>query len=100
MDSSRSAAVDTPEAAQQHVRDAAYAAREASYALGVARREHKDAALIEMAARLEGPHLAAVLEANGRDIARAEAQGTEGHLIDRLRLDESRVAAMAQGASG
>ena len=97
METSRAGEAQEAATAEEHVRGAAYAAREASYALAVARREHKDAALIEMAARLEGPHLESVLEANREDVARAEGSGTSPHLIDRLRLDRSRVAAMAQG---
>ena len=89
--------MESNRAAEEHVRSAAYAAREASYELAQARRERKDAALSEMAGRLEGPHLAAVLAANREDVARAEAAGTSPHLIDRLRLDEARIAGMAQG---
>jgi glutamate-5-semialdehyde dehydrogenase len=40
---------------------------------------------------------AGVLAANAEDVSRAEAAGTPAAIIDRLRLDESRVAAMADG---
>jgi glutamate-5-semialdehyde dehydrogenase len=39
----------------------------------------------------------AVLDANAADIARAQASGTGGALIDRLRLDPDRIAQMAEG---
>lgn len=38
-----------------------------------------------------------LLAANARDVERAEAEGTAPTLIERLRLDEKRVAAMADG---
>ena len=38
-----------------------------------------------------------ILAANAADVAAAEAGGTPAHLVDRLRLDGSRVEAMAQG---
>jgi glutamate-5-semialdehyde dehydrogenase len=40
---------------------------------------------------------AAILAANDRDVQAAAAAGTPHHLVDRLRLDDSRLAAMAQG---
>jgi glutamate-5-semialdehyde dehydrogenase len=39
----------------------------------------------------------AVLEANRADMAQAEGEGITGALIDRLRLDERRISAMAAG---
>ncbi|MBK8463208.1 MAG: glutamate-5-semialdehyde dehydrogenase [Nigerium sp.] len=76
--------------------DQAVAAREASRALATASRARKDAALHAMAeALLAGS--GAVLAANARDVARAEAAGTPASLVDRLRLDAGRVAAMADG---
>jgi len=41
--------------------------------------------------------VAEVLEANATDVARAEHGGTTPTVVDRLRLDEKRVAAMAAG---
>jgi glutamate-5-semialdehyde dehydrogenase len=38
-----------------------------------------------------------VLDANGEDLSVAEAEGTTTTVLDRLRLDESRVAGMAAG---
>ncbi|MCW2712637.1 MAG: glutamate-5-semialdehyde dehydrogenase, partial [Marmoricola sp.] len=71
-------------------------ARAASTELALATRATKDAALEAMADALladVGP----ILAANVADVDAAAASGTPDHLIDRLRLDESRLAAMAQG---
>lgn len=40
---------------------------------------------------------AEILEANARDMAAAEEKGLTGSMLDRLLLDEQRVAAMAEG---
>src|SRR5690242_9140834 len=75
---------------------AARSARLAANELALARRARKDAALEAMAqALLE--RTAEILAANAEDVAAAEAAGTPAHMIDRLRLDETRVAGMAQG---
>ncbi len=71
-------------------------AREASTVLALATRAAKDAALEAMAQSvLENSE--AILAANAQDVSAAERAGTPAHMIDRLRLDESRVAGMAQG---
>ncbi len=71
-------------------------AREASTVLALAPRAAKDAALEAMAQALLD-HSTEILAANATDVAAAERGGTPAHMIDRLRLDESRVAGMAQG---
>ncbi len=71
-------------------------AREAATELALASRATKDAALAGMADALVR-HTARILEANAGDVAAAEGSGTSAHLVDRLRLDRARVAAMAQG---
>ncbi|CAM3683593.1 glutamate-5-semialdehyde dehydrogenase [Nocardioides zeicaulis] len=78
------------------VRAVAARAREASHELATATRATKDAALHAMADALlaAGPD---VLAANAEDVARAEADGTPANIVDRLRLDDARLAAMAQG---
>ena len=78
------------------VRAVATRARIASHELALATRAVKDVALQQMAEELlaaEGP----ILEANGEDVARAEGNGTPSNIIDRLRLSEERLAAMAGG---
>ncbi len=64
--------------------------------LATASTETKDAALLA-AADLLVERTADLLEANALDVAAAEAAGTDAGIVDRLRLDESRVAAMAAG---
>lgn len=71
-------------------------ARAAANVLALATRSAKDAALESMASALLA-HSSVVLAANAIDVAQAEAAGTPAHMIDRLRLDESRIASMAQG---
>ena len=71
-------------------------ARAAANVLALATRSTKDAALEAMAQALLD-NVAAILTANATDVANAEANGTQPHMIDRLRLDESRIAGMAQG---
>ncbi|MET3963284.1 glutamate-5-semialdehyde dehydrogenase [Marmoricola sp. OAE513] len=71
-------------------------AREAANVLALATRSTKDAALEAMAAALVASS-AEILTANAADVASAEAAGTPAHMIDRLRLDDSRIAGMAQG---
>jgi glutamate-5-semialdehyde dehydrogenase len=56
----------------------------------------RDAALLAAADGLEAA-CATILAANDEDVSRARAQGTSSTVIDRLRLDEGRVAAMAAG---
>ncbi len=78
------------------VAGAAQRAREAATELAVTTRARKDAALLAMADAL----VAAtddVLAANQEDVAAAEASGTPAAMLDRLRLDESRIAGMADG---
>ncbi len=81
---------------EQDIVDVAVRARTASHDLALATRAVKDAALQAMAAALVEA-TPAVLEANLEDVRRAEEIGTGANLIDRLRLDESRVEGMAQG---
>ncbi len=76
--------------------EVALRARTASTELALATRAVKDAALEGMAeALLADAEL--ILGANARDLASEASSGTARHLLDRLRLDEARVAAMAQG---
>jgi glutamate-5-semialdehyde dehydrogenase len=71
-------------------------AREAARELALALTQAKDAALEAMAARIEAD-AAKILEANAQDVEAARAKGRDGALIDRLALNEARVAAMAKG---
>jgi glutamate-5-semialdehyde dehydrogenase len=71
-------------------------AREAAPELALASTEQKNAALEAMAARIEARVLA-ILEANRHDIEAAQGNGRDAAFIDRLMLDQERVAAMARG---
>lgn len=71
-------------------------ARAAANELALATRGQKDAALHAMADALVAA-TDEVLAANAEDVSAAEAAGTPAAIIDRLRLDAGRVAAMAQG---
>jgi glutamate-5-semialdehyde dehydrogenase len=71
-------------------------ARGAANELALATRATKDVALEAMADALVADE-AAILEANAVDVETAEAGGTSEQLVDRLRLDDTRLRAMAQG---
>jgi glutamate-5-semialdehyde dehydrogenase len=71
-------------------------AKAATAALAVASTAEKDAALHAAADLLEA-NADAITEANAVDVANAEADGMDPGLVDRLRLDESRIAGMAGG---
>jgi glutamate-5-semialdehyde dehydrogenase len=72
------------------------AARSAAALLARAPAERKTAALAGAAAAIRARR-AEILAANARDLAEARQQGLTAALLDRLMLDETRVAAMAQG---
>lgn len=72
------------------------AARTAAAVLARTPTDAKNAALAAAAAALRAG-APAILEANAADMARARERGTKGALLDRLALDDARVAAMAQG---
>jgi glutamate-5-semialdehyde dehydrogenase len=78
------------------VQEQAQKARNAALTLSSATRATKDAALLAMADSLAKSETA-ILEANTRDVARAEANGTSAALIDRLRLTPDRIAGMVEG---
>jgi glutamate-5-semialdehyde dehydrogenase len=72
------------------------AARDAAAVLAVAPTNIKNAALRAAAAALRAD-LRTILAANDRDVAAAEARGTAKPLVDRLKLDDKRVEAVARG---
>lgn len=69
-------------------------AKEASRATAALTSDEKARALEAIAVALE-QNVAAIIEANDRDVARGQADGIGDSLIDRLRLDEKRVRALA-----
>jgi glutamate-5-semialdehyde dehydrogenase len=71
-------------------------AKAASRQLATATSDVKDAAL-HAAADLLVDRAGDIVRANADDVARAEAAGTTPTVVDRLRLTDDRVAAMANG---
>lgn len=69
-------------------------AKEASRATAALTSDEKERALEAIAAALE-ENAARIIEANAGDIERGDRDGIGESLIDRLRLDEKRVAALA-----
>jgi len=82
--------------AAEPVLDAARRARIAAADLAVRPRADKDAALQAMATAVDA-NTERLLEANARDVDRAEQAGTPEAIVDRLRLTEKRIAGMAAG---
>src|SRR3954468_14516208 len=78
------------------VTDICRAAKRAARALARADSATKDRALLAMAEALEA-RLGEILEANVRDLEAGRESGLSAALMDRLALDERRVAAMAAG---
>ena len=78
----------------KEVEAAARAARRTVADLAGVPGERLDAALLGIADRL-GERAREVLAANAEDVRAAQADGIAGALLDRLRLDEARLAAMA-----
>ncbi|HET6719807.1 MAG TPA: glutamate-5-semialdehyde dehydrogenase [Rhodocyclaceae bacterium] len=72
------------------------AARAASSAIARADTATKNRALLALAAAIRRER-AALLAANGEDLAAARANGLDSALIDRLTLSEKGIAAMAEG---
>jgi glutamate-5-semialdehyde dehydrogenase len=83
-------------ATRDEVLESARRAKVAAAAVALLPRSVKDAALIAMADALLDRR-AEILAANAIDVQAAQAAGTPDSLVDRLRLNDSRVEAMAQG---
>lgn len=78
-----------------HVADLAGTARQASRRLALLSRAGKDAALRTMADGLDAAS-GEIIAANDKDIARGRSGGLAQGLLERLRLDRARVAAVAE----
>ncbi|MCA1942955.1 MAG: glutamate-5-semialdehyde dehydrogenase, partial [Yonghaparkia sp.] len=70
------------------------AAKEASRALATLTTARKNAALEAIAAAIEDA-VPAIIAANADDLERGQATGLSAGLLDRLRLDEARIRALA-----
>jgi glutamate-5-semialdehyde dehydrogenase len=71
-------------------------AKSAARALALAETARKDDALAAMAQAIRA-HKADILAANAQDLTEAKASGATAAFVDRLALDDKRVAAMADG---
>jgi glutamate-5-semialdehyde dehydrogenase len=71
-------------------------ARDAARALGLASSTQKDAALAAMAQAIRA-RASEILAANAKDVAEASSGGATAAFVDRLTLDDTRIAAMAEG---
>ncbi|MGN6286697.1 MAG: glutamate-5-semialdehyde dehydrogenase [Afipia sp.] len=71
-------------------------ARRAARMLALASTDQKNAALAAMADAIRAA-VPAILTANAEDVAEAKASGATAAFVDRLALNEARVAAMADG---
>ena len=81
---------------EQEIHAQAEAAKAASYRLAVLRTDERNAVLSAMADALIS-HTDEILRENAADVEEASHTGTRASYLDRLRLDEERVAGMAEG---
>ena len=88
------------EMTSEEIKDQVYAmgkkARSAALALAVLSEEEKNEILRSMAGGIRAA-ASEILEANAKDIAAGEERGLTGAMLDRLRLDETRLEAVAAG---
>jgi glutamate-5-semialdehyde dehydrogenase len=80
------------------VRGVAEAARAAARIVAKASAEHRTRGLVAIAAAIER-HRPAILTANARDMATAHDAGTAPAMLDRLRLDDARIAGLARAVA-
>ncbi|MGZ5835158.1 MAG: glutamate-5-semialdehyde dehydrogenase, partial [Xanthobacteraceae bacterium] len=71
-------------------------AKAAARVLALASTAQKDGALAAMASAIRGQK-AAILAANAEDLAQAKSGGATAAYLDRLKLDDKRIEAMAAG---
>jgi glutamate-5-semialdehyde dehydrogenase len=76
------------------IRTLALACRDAAQVMFTLDTETKRKLLQDMAVALDA-EIRSILAANARDLQHASAKGVQGAMLDRLRLDESRIAGIA-----
>jgi len=81
---------------QSYIVSVGRAARAAARELARVESRAKDQALVTIAEAIEG-NRKPLLEANARDVAAARANGLDAAMVDRLTLNDKRIAAMADG---
>jgi len=79
---------------RQEIAAIAAAAKQASRRMGSASAEQRNAAVRAIAADIRA-NTARIVQANAIDVAAAESAGTSAAMVDRLRLDDSRIATIA-----
>ena len=84
-----------PEDLKALVTSIAVRARAASLSLAIAPGEARNAALLDLARRIDGAH-GAILAANLRDLAAAKANGLSAAEVDRLTLTPGRLGHLAE----
>lgn len=84
------------DALQEEILEMGARARKAALALGTLSSEQKNQILEAMADALVADE-ASIVAANAKDLEAAEANGLSTAMVDRLRLDSKRIAAMADG---
>jgi glutamate-5-semialdehyde dehydrogenase len=89
-------ALDSSGTLEATMHDIGRAARRAARALALASPAQKNRALAAMAGAIRSSP-AAILAANGEDVAEAKAAGATAAFLDRLTLDAKRIEAMAEG---
>ncbi|GAA0242469.1 glutamate-5-semialdehyde dehydrogenase [Rhodanobacter caeni] len=77
------------------IRTQALACRDAATAIAALDNAARRQLLLDMAQAIDD-RTAAILAANEKDMAQAAAKGVQGAMLDRLRLDGARVAAIAR----
>ena len=89
-------ALDSAQDLPSLMMDLAAGARRAARVLALASTEQKNEALAAMAMAVRAK-AAEILAANAEDVAEAKASGATSAFVDRLALNEARIAAMADG---
>jgi glutamate-5-semialdehyde dehydrogenase len=84
-----------PDSLEKSVTEMAVRARAASLALAVSPAGQRNAALLDLADRIDRSH-AVILAANARDLAGAAANGLAEAEVDRLTLDAGRLGHLAE----
>lgn len=86
----------TPETIHETIHQMGRQARAAAYRLAQLSSAEKNEILRAMAAAIRSQS-AALLEANGKDLQAGREKGLSAAMLDRLRLDDARIEAMAAG---
>lgn len=89
---------DMHESADEMIAQMGARAREAAAALAQAPSGHRRAALMDAAQAIRDGE-AEIMDANARDLSYAAEKGLSAAMVDRLRLDPARIAAIADGLS-